>query len=202
MKRFRPARTLAIFVIALTGAGTALAAVSFTRQDSDSFKRKLGVIVGHATVQAKSPRETPVSEREVNAYIHHEAASQIPVGVVDPYIAILGNGRLSGRAIVDLDRVRQAKSSGGWLDPASYLTGKLPVTATGTLHTKAGQGRFVLESAEISGVTVPKFFLQELLTYYSRTEENPTGINMDDPFELPAEIREIRVGKGQAVVVQ
>ncbi len=83
-----------------------------------------------------------------------------------------------------------------------YLTGRLPVTASGHLTAQDGVGRFQLESAEVSGVTVPKAVLQELLSYYSRTPENPSGINMDDPFELPARIREIRVGTGTATVVQ
>jgi hypothetical protein len=63
-------------------------------------------------------------------------------------------------------------------------------------------GKFNLESAEISGVTIPKTVLQELLSYYSRSKENPGGINMDDPFELPARIREIRVGKATSTIVQ
>ncbi len=83
-----------------------------------------------------------------------------------------------------------------------YMTGRVPVTATGTLTTKDGVGRFTLESADVSGVTVPKTLLQELVSYYSRTPENPSGINMDDPFELPANIREIRVGKAQSTIVQ
>ena len=44
-------------------------------------------------------------------------------------------GRLSGRAVVDLDVIRKKKSSGGWFDPTSYLTGTLPVTASGVLRT-------------------------------------------------------------------
>jgi hypothetical protein len=78
----------------------------------------------------------------------------------------------------------------------------MPITARGKLITQGGVGRFQLESAEVSGVTIPKGMLQELLSYYSRTPENPNGINMDDPFELPSKIREIQVGKGEAVVVQ
>jgi hypothetical protein len=78
----------------------------------------------------------------------------------------------------------------------------LPITASGVLTTKDGMGRFQLESAELSGVTVPKSLVQELLSYYSKTKENPAGINMDDPFELPARIREIRVAQGTATIVQ
>jgi hypothetical protein len=44
--------------------------------------------------------------------------------------------------------------------------------------------------------------LQELVSYYSRTAEDPRGIDLDEPFELPAGIRQIEVGQGQAVVVQ
>ena len=51
-------------------------------------------------------------------------------------------------------------------------------------------------------MTVPKTMVQELLSFYSRTPETPNGINMDDPFELPAQIREIRVAPGAATIVQ
>jgi hypothetical protein len=96
----------------------------------------------------------------------------------------------------------RAQKQRGWLDPLSYLSGRLPLTATGRLITQDGVGRFQLESAEISGVTIPKTLLQELLSYYSKSTEDPDGINMDDPFELPSRIREIRVGKGEAMVIQ
>jgi hypothetical protein len=41
-----------------------------------------------------------------------------------------------------------------------------------------------------------------LLTYYSKSAEHPNGINMDDPFQLPAAIQEIRIGQGVATIVQ
>jgi hypothetical protein len=113
----------------------------------------------------------------------------------------LGEGKVSGRAVVDLDAVRTQKKR-GWLDPLGYLTGKLPVNASGVLTTQDGKGQFVLQSADISGITVPKSVLQELVSYYSRSKENPEGINMDAPFELPARIREIKVGTGTSTVVQ
>ena len=112
-----------------------------------------------------------------------------------------GSGVVSGSAVVDLDAVRKQKQR-GWLDPMGYLTGRLPLTARGRLTTKDGIGRFQLESATLSGVTVPKTVLQELLSFYSRSAEDPDGINMDDPFKLPSQIREIRVATGTATIVQ
>ena len=84
----------------------------------------------------------------------------------------------------------------------NYLTGRLPVTATGTLQTSNGIGRFELESASVGGVPIPKMLLQEIVSYYSRTPQNPVGISLDDPFALPARIREIQVERGQAIIVQ
>jgi hypothetical protein len=78
----------------------------------------------------------------------------------------------------------------------------VPVAVSGILHTKDGEGQFQLESAEVSGVPVPKMLLQEMVSYYTRTEDHPSGINLDDRFELPANIQRIEVGQGQAVIVQ
>lgn len=193
--------TLAL-VLVLAASGSA--SQRYSKQDADAFDAKLTRIVEQGKAVPRggaAPRTTQVSEREVNAYFQYHLKEEIPVGIVDPVVSALGNDRLSGRAIVDLDAVRKQKQR-GWTDPMGYLSGRLPVTATGTLTTRNGVGRFNLESAEISGVTVPKSLLQELVSYYSKTPENPAGFNMDDEFELPSGTREIRVGKAQATVVQ
>ena len=77
---------------------------------------------------------------------------QIPAGVTDPWVSILDEGRLSGKATVDLARVGQSRKSSGMLDPFNFLTGALPVAVNGVLRTKNGVGTFALESASVSGV--------------------------------------------------
>jgi hypothetical protein len=176
--------------------------VRASRRDATALKQKIATITAHGEKPARELRRTTVTEGEVNSYIVFEAGDQVPTGVVDPYITILGGGRVSGRAVVDLDAVRKQKNPTSLLDPMNYLMGKLPVTATGVLRTTNGVGRFELESAAVSRIPVPKLFLQEIVSYYSRTPQNPAGINLDDPFELPARIREIQVERGQAIIVQ
>jgi hypothetical protein len=176
--------------------------VRASRRDADLLKQKVATIQELSARPASQLRKTTVTESELNAYLALDASSDLPVGVVDPSIAILGPGRVSGRAVVDLDAVRKAKNPTSLLDPMNYLMGRLPVTATGTLATSQGIGRFQLESASVGGVPLPKLLLQEIVSYYSRTPQNPAGINIDDPFALPARIREIHVERGQAVVVQ
>jgi hypothetical protein len=185
------------------GAAQIPAQQKLSKQDATRFAAKLAQIEKNSLMPRKAgaARSTQVSDSEVNAYLRYLAGPQIPVGIAEPDLRGVGNGRVTGSAIVDLDAVRTQKQR-GWLDPLGYLTGRLPITAAGTLTTSKGVGRFQFESAEISGVTIPKSLLQELLTYYSRTPENPAGINMDEPFELPSGIQEIRIGQGTAVIVQ
>ena len=173
-----------------------------SKRDADLLKQKVATITAFGDRPSNQTRRTSVTESEVNAYLGYDGRSQLPAGVVDPAVSILGTGRLSGRAVVDLDAVRRAKASQSWFDPTNYLTGKLPVTATGRLQTSKGVGRFELEAASVGGVPVPKLLLQEIVSYYSRTAQNPAGINLDDPFALPARIREIQVERGQAIIVQ
>jgi hypothetical protein len=201
---------LGITVAALMLAAVATRAVNadarFTQAGSDAFGRKLAIIVqgGSATTTAKSGggKQTPILENELNSYLRYGLREEVPNGVTEPTITIVGDGRVTGSAVVDLDAVKQARQSTSWFDPMRLLSGKLPVTASGVLQTQQGTGRFLLESAEISGIPVPKTVLQQVVSYYSRSPQNPSGVNLDDAFELPARIREIRVQPGQAIVVQ
>ena len=190
-----------MLVVAMAG-GLALTTANVSREQADSFQRKLGQIVQNGESASDRERRTLVTEGEVNSYLRYKAGDQIPVGVTEPTIGIQPEGRLNGRAIVDLDVIRQKKSSGGWFDPMSYLTGRLPITASGVLRTANGIGRFELTTAEVSGIPIPKTFLQEIVTFYTRTASTPNGINIDDPFELPAEIRRIDVEQAKATIVQ
>jgi hypothetical protein len=188
--------------IVVAGVLTTAAVANPTREQAAAFQKKLEQILLNSESRSDRPRQTAVTEGEVNSYLRFGAGDKLPVGVTDPAVGIEGQGRLNGRAIVDLDVIRQKRSSGGWFDPMSYLTGRLPVTAKGLLETHNGRGKFTLETAAISGVPIPKSFLQEIVSYYSRSSDFPNGINIDDPFDLPAEIQRIDVRPGRATIIQ
>jgi hypothetical protein len=198
-------RTIASVFVSALGLASLVslhADVRTSKHDAATLKQKVATINAQAERPAKVARRTIVTETEVNSYLVYEAREQIPTGVVDPSIAVLGPGRVSGRAIVDLDAVRKQKAPTSLLDPMNYLMGRVAVTAVGTLKTANGVGRFDLESSSVGSVPVPKILLQEIVGYYSRTPEKPAGISLDDPFPLPARIREIQVERGQAIIVQ
>jgi len=191
-----------VATVGLISLVTLRADVRTSKRDAATLKQKVATITAQAEQPAKGARKTTVTEAEVNSYLVYEAREQIPVGVVDPTITVLGPGRLSGRAVVDLDAVRKHKAPTSLLDPMNYLMGRVAVTAVGTLKTANGVGRFDLESSSVGSVPVPKILLQEIVSYYSRTPDKPAGISLDDPFPLPARIREIQVERGQAIIVQ
>ena len=208
-------RTAVVLALGLAVAVQLSAQNRFTKQDADRFQAKLGRINAFANTPpasakgatkatapaAPNAQTTQLTDAELNSYLRFHLKDQVPVGIVEPTLNALGDGRVAGGALIDLDAVRKSRKR-GWTDPLSYLTGQMPLAATGMLTTQNGIGRFQLESASISGVSIPKSLVQELLTHYSKSAENPSGIGIDDPFELPAKIKEIRVGKGEALVVQ
>ena len=194
--------SFAALVPVVLAAGLSGAELRPERRDADALKEKVAAINAFARRPSRQSRRTTVTQTEVNAYLTYDAPPDLPVGVVDPAVTILGTGRVSGRAVVDLDAVRKERKPTSLFDPMSYLGGRLPIAATGTLTTSNGVGRFALESASVSGIPVPKIVLQEVVSYYSRTPQNPAGISLDDPFALPSRIREIQVERGRAVVVQ
>jgi len=186
---------------ALVLAGSTAADV-LTPQLADAFEKKIVLVQKIADQDSGKPRATAFSQAETNSYLKYKAGDLLPTGLMQPELTIIGEGRVSGKAVVDLDVVRQKQSSGGWFDPTSYLTGRLPVTAIGKIVTWDGKGKFELERAEVSGLTIPKSFLGQMVNFFTRTKDNPKGSSIDDVFELPADIRRIDVDASRWTVHQ
>ena len=188
---------------ALAIAGSLVSAADvLTPQLAIAFEKKIVLVQKIADENSGKARATAFSQAETNSYLKFKAGDLLPVGLTQPELTMIGEGRVTGRAIVDLDIVRQKQGSGSWFDPTSYLTGKLPVTAAGKIVTWDGKGRFELERAEVSGLPIPKSFLGQMVNYFTRTADNPKGSSLDDVFELPADIRRIDVDANRFTVHQ
>jgi hypothetical protein len=199
---------IGLLILASAGvAGRQQPPAPLSAADADRFDRKLvemtryGERASSASFRPDRARRTVVTEAETNAYLRLKLGSTLPAGLVDPYIAALGEGRVSATAILDLDAVRRADAK-GTLELSQLLTGRLPVSVTGVLKTRSGIATFGLESVSIAGIPVPKVLLQQLVTHYTRSAEHPDGVGLDAQFVLPAGIREIDIQSHQAVIVQ
>jgi len=188
-------RSTAIASCALLALLVPVEAANTSRAAADSFAKKVAIINQHAEDSPKSSRRTTLTETELNSWFIYRSQPHLPTGVKDPRITVIGNGKLHGVVTVDLDDLSTSSA-------LKLLAGRVPIALTGVLRTKDGRGQFELQSAQLSGVPVPKFLVQEIVSHYTRGEERPNGIRLDDPFQLPASIKQIDVGQGQAVVIQ
>ena len=198
-------RTLAgvAATFALAGA-LASGQAALPRADADALKRKLDAVVARGAKPAPKtakPLRTSISEREVNAYFLHRGPEFLPAGVVNPRLVIGDDARVEARAIVDFDAIRKAKQR-GWTDPLAWVVGSVEVLAIGRLRAVNGQGVLDIESAKFGAVPIPKTLLQELVSYYSKSADNPNGFSLDQPFALPYHIRQVDLQRGGAVIIQ
>jgi hypothetical protein len=186
-------------VILLTAASQA--PQDRSKADADLMRKKLATIVARSeqkTAQKPSPLRTTFTDREANAYFKVDGPDFLPPGVLSPEVTIDQGGKVSARAMVDLEKALQASA----FNPLSWLGGTTEVTASGTVKGENGKGLLQIERATLSGISIPKSVLQQVVSYYTRSPENPNGFNIDEPFELPSKIRSVETAKGQATIVQ
>jgi hypothetical protein len=197
---FKILSAVAVFMLAATFASAA--APQSSKEQGDNLARKIEGINQNAAVEPSRPKTTQVSEPEINSYLAFNVKDNIPRGLANPQIRLVGEGQVSGRVYVDLDEFKRQRSSGGMMDPFNYIAGQVPLNARGILRTKDGVGQFQLTAADIHGVPLPKPLVQELVSFFSRTQERRNGFNIDEPFNLPAKIRTITIKSAEALVVQ
>ena len=198
----KPARWILAALLLSSAAASVAAALNLSQEQGDRLARKLEEITKNASLEPVRPKKTLATEPEVNSYLSFNLKEKIPRGLTNPQISLLGSGNFGGRVFVDINEFKRHRGSGGIMDPLTYISGRVPLTVRGVLRTQDGKGQFRLISAEIHGIPIPQRLLQELVTYFSRTQDNPGGINIDEPFNLPAKIREVIVNTGEAVVAQ
>ena len=171
----------------------------FTPADGEQLAEALAAIVANAGAAPRDGgrRVITLTERGINAYLRFQGADRLPPAVGEPEMHLLGDGRLSARALIDLDRLR-AERPRGPLDPLRYLGGQVEVVAAGALRTSAGVGRFEIESLHVASVPMPVPLLVEVV----RTHRDSGGFDLTAPFRLPYGIEELRVEPARAIVVQ
>ena len=131
----------------LLACATTLARVEqakLTKQDATRFQVKLAQIEKNAVV----PRKGAVARNDGGQRRRGQCLSQVSAPAPRCRSAssirsctARGADASPARAVVDLDAVRTQKKR-AWTDPMGYLTGRLPVTAAGTLSRQNGVGRF------------------------------------------------------------
>ena len=170
---------------------------SLTPAEGQRLSEALAAIVDYAGASQNGPRTIVLTEEGINAYFRFQGADLLPPAVREPEMRLLGDGRLSARALIDLDVLR-AERARGPLDPLRYLGGQVEVLAVGALRASAGVGQFEIQSVHVESVPVPAVLLVEAV----RAHRGSGGFDLTAPFWLPYDIEELHVEAGHAIVIQ
>ena len=197
-------RRLTVFAMMLAFGLAALEGAAVSRQQADSMSRKITLIQkqGNEPSRPGVRRRTAMSEGELNSWFAYHAPPLLPKGLAEPRLTIVDGKTVVGNAIIDLDVVAKSRASGSTFDIWNLIGGRVPVTITGAVRAQGGKARFELQSAHVSGISIPPRVVQQLVDYYSRTPNHPEGVRLDDEHQLPSGIRGIELSPGSAVVVQ
>lgn len=189
----------ALFVTA--SAISVFARQDVTPADGDRMAQKLAAIEARGEAPSGAyavPLRTSFTDREVNAYFRYNGKERLPPGVVNPQVTIQSDSRVDASATVDLDTLRKSQQS--WM--AGLLHGSVEVHVSGALSASNGKGTVQILSASLGGIPIPVSVLQDVISQYSKTPDNPTGFQLDQPFDLPENIREVHLARGTATIVQ
>lgn len=204
--RLSLALVLAVVIFGASAFTHAGGAQAPTTSDNDRMEAALVAIMtraGAPVVKGKTPAplRTTFADKELNAWLLADGKDNVPTGLLSPTVTFLGAGKLTAKAVADLDAVRKSKQR-GMFDPMNLLTGLVPVTLNGTLTGSGGMATFDVQSASLGTWPLPRTVLQELIAYYSKSEDYPEGITLGKPFALPAAVKQLLIARGTATVVQ
>ena len=195
-------RCAALTMLAVTLSCSGIDTAKTPVESRDRLQEKIDAVIANGQQTPVPAKTTAFSEAEVNSALRVNFKDKIPSGITEPEVRLLGNFRLTARVVVDVDEFKRKRSKRSNAGPLNFFGGKIPVLVRGDLITRGGQGQFKLQSAEVNGIPLPKSLVQEMLATYTRSRSNPNGIDLEKPFDLPANIREVIVNLGDAVVVQ
>jgi hypothetical protein len=168
-------------------------------EEADTVARTLRRIDRRLRTGRPASDETiVVTERQLNSFVNLTLAERIPAEVSALELH-LQEGRLGASALLDLDRLRAKLPEGGPYAMLSMLSGTVPVELVGRVESAEGQIRIDLQEAAIGGVGFPPSLLAQIVSFATRNEDRPEGIDIAAPVALPWTARRVRVEPGRAL---
>lgn len=164
-------------------------------EQANSLTRKLEAIEKRKLQPRKKAETVLFTQGEVNSYLNLSYAERLPKGVRDVEVR-LDRGRMQVKGLVNIDQVKGKVEGGGGL--LSFLSGDVPLEATGKVRGKDGFGVVEWESVYLGGVRLPISALEQMVRSATKTEEEPDGFDIHAPFRLPYSVSGLRLEPGRA----
>jgi hypothetical protein len=134
-----------------------------------------------------------LSEGELQSYVFYSLKDDIPAQL-DSVTVQLEQDTVGCDAQVTFN----SKATGNpVLDP--LVGGTHNLSLKGRLIGREGRGKFDLQEVQVDGVPVPKVLIQALIKRYVKPKYPEVDLN--EPFDLPWEIQEVKLESGRATVI-
>jgi hypothetical protein len=142
------------------------------------------------------PERLELMENDVNAWLNLVIENQKEPSVRQAHVDFLGDNRIEGTAEIDMDKVKLDGYSAQLFK--NLLKGVQKVDVIGKLECADGKGEFSVEEASLNGISVPAVLVEQVLSY--ATSREPPNIDITEPFNLPADVRSVKVLKDRIVI--
>jgi len=177
------------------------AAAGQSWEESDALARKIEDVERRRkekTAGTRRPTTVSFTDRELSSYLNLAYAEKLPKGLTNVEVQF-ERDRVVAKGMLDLDRVKGRVRENSW-SPLSFMSGVVPVEATGKVTGKDGFGTIVWETVYVSSVRVPITMLEQIVLTSTKNAEYPEGFDIHAPFRLPYAAKSLRVDRGRAVV--
>lgn len=134
-----------------------------------------------------------LSEAELESYLLYSLQDDIPAKVDSAHVE-LGAGSIG----LDTQLTFTSNATGNPMVDA-IVGGTHNLLFRGTLEGEHARGKFNLDEVRVDGIPVPNIFIQTLFKKYVKPKYPEADIN--EPFDMPWGIEEVKLEPGKATVV-
>jgi len=144
-------------------------------------------------------QSTRFAEDEINSFLALDMKPRYHASLKN-LVVHFKDGSLQAIATIDFDHLGSASTK---LLPrliGMVISGVHTITADGKLTSKDGRANFLLEQALFDSSTLPKFFVEEIISSVGRKQKPP--FDPMQPSRMPYEIDRVEVHPGYIMVFQ
>jgi hypothetical protein len=172
-----------------------------TRVEAQALNVKIETVQRRAKLPAA--RRTParplaVTQSEINAWLRASAENR-PRGVSEMTVRFEPQ-RLIARGMVDLAELKPKVALAPW-NPLYWINGIVPVDLVGRVESADGRLLVTWEDIRVAAVPVSPSMLREMVVTATRGSRHyPEGLDITAPYEMPYDVRRIRLEDARALV--
>ena len=170
-----------------------------SKSAADELAAKIAMLSDRRSRPSAPLDPVTITEQEANSYLKYRGHEFLPPALHDPEVHIMPD-HISGAANVNFDELGAMENKSDDLTSrlmAYVFTGTQRVTATGTLETQNGEGKFALTNLTVGTTSLPPAFVTFLLQSYL---EKQYKVDISKPFPLPANVTRIDLAAGRATL--